>query len=121
MTTDTIDGQSRLLLARAGPRDSGNYTCVPGPGAAPASVTVHVLNGNRCDTISAPAVELSPFFIFFFQILIIVTLDETQLNPMGAVRLNQIQQMANFSLQFHFTTTFFINRLLVGSESLLPS
>ncbi|KAI9561479.1 defective proboscis extension response [Daphnia sinensis] len=47
VTTDTIDGQSRLLLARAGPRDSGNYTCVPGPGAAPASVTVHVLNGEQ--------------------------------------------------------------------------
>ncbi|XP_046633762.1 uncharacterized protein LOC124313087 isoform X1 [Daphnia pulicaria] len=47
VTTDTIDGQSRLLLARAGPRDSGNYTCVPGPGATPASVTVHVLNGEQ--------------------------------------------------------------------------
>ena len=45
VTTDTIGGQSRLLLARADPRDSGNYTCVPGPGATPASVTVHVLNG----------------------------------------------------------------------------
>lgn len=45
VTTDTIAGQSRLLLARADPRDSGNYTCVPGPGATPASVTVHVLNG----------------------------------------------------------------------------
>ena len=70
VTTDTIDGQSRLLLARAGPRDSGNYTCVPGPGAAPTSVTVHVLNGNihviqyrraeqyRCRTFS--------LFLFFF-------------------------------------------------------
>uniref|UniRef100_A0A0P5NKZ7 Defective proboscis extension response n=2 Tax=Daphnia magna TaxID=35525 RepID=A0A0P5NKZ7_9CRUS len=47
VTTDTIDGQSRLLLARAAPRDSGNYTCVPGPGATPASVTVHVLNGEQ--------------------------------------------------------------------------
>lgn len=46
VTTDTIAGQSRLLLARADPRDSGNYTCVPGPGATPASVSVHVLNGK---------------------------------------------------------------------------
>lgn len=46
ITTDTIYGQSRLLLARATPRDSGNYTCVPGPGATPASVIVHVLNGT---------------------------------------------------------------------------
>ncbi|XP_057372511.1 uncharacterized protein LOC130693397 isoform X2 [Daphnia carinata] len=47
VTTDTIGGQSRLLLARADPRDSGNYTCVPGPGATAASVTVHVLNGEQ--------------------------------------------------------------------------
>lgn len=51
VTTDTIAGQSRLLLARADPsRDSGNYTCIPGPasagGATPASVTVTVLNGK---------------------------------------------------------------------------
>ncbi len=47
VTTDTIGGQSRLLLARADPRDSGNYTCVPGPGATASSVTVHVLNGKN--------------------------------------------------------------------------
>lgn len=37
---------SRLMLTRASLRDSGNYTCVPAA-AIPASVQVHVLNGEH--------------------------------------------------------------------------
>lgn len=37
---------SRLLIARALPADSGNYTCAPSSSHA-ASVMVHVLNGNN--------------------------------------------------------------------------
>ncbi|XP_055857685.1 zwei Ig domain protein zig-8 isoform X1 [Episyrphus balteatus] len=37
---------SRLMLTRASFRDSGNYTCVPAA-AIPASVQVHVLNGEH--------------------------------------------------------------------------
>ncbi|KAL1117861.1 hypothetical protein AAG570_004174, partial [Ranatra chinensis] len=36
---------SRLLIARAMPTDSGNYTCAPSSSHA-ASVIVHVINGN---------------------------------------------------------------------------
>jgi hypothetical protein len=52
--TDKMAHLSRLLVARADAKDSGNYTCVPS-GAHPASVIVHVLNGESCVTfISAP-------------------------------------------------------------------
>ncbi|XP_077290334.1 defective proboscis extension response 4 [Arctopsyche grandis] len=37
---------SRLLVARAGPTDSGNYTCSPSTSDS-ASVVVHVLSGER--------------------------------------------------------------------------
>ncbi|XP_026482449.1 uncharacterized protein LOC113389324, partial [Ctenocephalides felis] len=37
---------SKLLIARAIPSDSGNYTCAP-KGADSASVMVHVLNGEH--------------------------------------------------------------------------
>ncbi|XP_026465013.1 zwei Ig domain protein zig-8-like [Ctenocephalides felis] len=48
LETEKTDGgtTSRLLLTRAQLRDSGNYTCVPS-GAVPASVNVHVLNGEH--------------------------------------------------------------------------
>jgi len=46
VTTDKIASQSRLLLARADAKDSGNYTC-SASGAHPASVLVHVLNGEQ--------------------------------------------------------------------------
>ncbi|XP_063830206.1 limbic system-associated membrane protein-like [Ostrinia nubilalis] len=37
---------SRLLIARASPRDSGNYTCAPSSSDS-ASVVVHVVSGER--------------------------------------------------------------------------
>jgi len=37
---------SKLLLTRAALSDAGNYTCAP-PGAQPADITVHVLNGEH--------------------------------------------------------------------------
>ncbi|CAH2087087.1 unnamed protein product [Euphydryas editha] len=37
---------SRLLIARAAPHDSGNYTCAPSSSES-ASVIVHVLSGER--------------------------------------------------------------------------
>ena len=70
VTTDTIGGQSRLLLARADPRDSGNYSCVPGPGATPASVTVHVLNGIHFPSLDHFVFPLSLFanLVFTFPV-----------------------------------------------------
>jgi hypothetical protein len=50
--TDKMAHLSRLLVARADAKDSGNYTCVPS-GAHPASVIVHVLNGESCVTFMA--------------------------------------------------------------------
>ena len=43
--TDKLAHRSRLLVGRVDVKDSGNYTCVAS-GAHPASVVVHVLNGN---------------------------------------------------------------------------
>ncbi|KAI9560007.1 hypothetical protein GHT06_014017 [Daphnia sinensis] len=46
-TERTVTGMSsKLLLTRATLQDGGNYTCAP-PGAQPADVTVHVLNGEH--------------------------------------------------------------------------
>ncbi|KAH6938902.1 hypothetical protein HPB50_014689 [Hyalomma asiaticum] len=46
--------QSRLLIANAQPHDSGNYSCVPS-NAEPASIVVHVLNGEQPALITAEA------------------------------------------------------------------
>ena len=52
--TDKMAHLSRLLVARADAKDSGNYTCVPS-GAHPASVIVHVLNGESRVTLHCDA------------------------------------------------------------------
>lgn len=44
--------QSRLLIANAQPHDSGNYSCVPS-NAEPASIVVHVLNGEQPASIGS--------------------------------------------------------------------
>ncbi|KAH9369473.1 hypothetical protein HPB48_014347 [Haemaphysalis longicornis] len=46
VSVQTEKYQSRLLIANAQPHDSGNYSCVPS-NAEPASIVVHVLNGER--------------------------------------------------------------------------
>jgi hypothetical protein len=58
--TDKMAHLSRLLVARADAKDSGNYTCVPS-GAHPASVIVHVLNGESRVTFTS-----TPLGCFFF-------------------------------------------------------
>lgn len=72
VTTDKIASQSRLLLARADTRDSGNYTCAAS-GAHPASVLVHVLNGeqpaamqrdNSANLATPPSLTSSCHFLF---------------------------------------------------------
>ncbi|XP_026476701.1 uncharacterized protein LOC113382677 [Ctenocephalides felis] len=47
VTTEWTDGlTSRLVISRAQASDSGNYSCIPTI-AAPASVNVHVINGEH--------------------------------------------------------------------------
>ncbi|KAJ1522293.1 hypothetical protein ONE63_002592 [Megalurothrips usitatus] len=46
VVTDKQTRTSTLLIARAQPEDSGNYTCSPSS-SDPASVLVHVLNGEH--------------------------------------------------------------------------
>lgn len=59
---------SRLLISRAQPPDSGNYTCSPSTSES-ASVLVHVLNGNLerlvCDEISKGTCAYEGVFVFF--------------------------------------------------------
>lgn len=46
--TDWTDAlTSRLRISSATTADSGNYSCVPTVAAAPASVNVHVINGEH--------------------------------------------------------------------------
>lgn len=46
VVTEKQTRTSRLLISRALPQDSGNYTCSPSSSDA-ASVLVHVLNGEK--------------------------------------------------------------------------
>ncbi|EFX87810.1 hypothetical protein DAPPUDRAFT_192128 [Daphnia pulex] len=58
-TERTVTGMSsKLLLTRATVQDGGNYTCAP-PGAQPADVTVHVLNGKSFRVNSPPTCRLT--------------------------------------------------------------
>ncbi|XP_045775954.1 lachesin-like [Maniola jurtina] len=53
---------SRLLIARASPHDSGNYTCAPSSSES-ASVIVHVLSGERpaaMQSSSPPSLRVNP-------------------------------------------------------------
>ncbi|XP_028037725.1 hemicentin-2-like isoform X1 [Bombyx mandarina] len=47
---------SRLLIARASPRDSGNYTCAPSSSDS-ASVMVHVVSGERPAAMQSDAAK----------------------------------------------------------------
>ncbi|XP_052742457.1 hemicentin-2 isoform X2 [Bicyclus anynana] len=47
---------SRLLIARASPRDSGNYTCAPSSSDS-ASVVVHVVSGERPAAMQSNAIQ----------------------------------------------------------------
>lgn len=49
---------SRLLIARASPRDSGNYTCAPSSSDS-ASVVVHVVSGERPAAMQSDASRIS--------------------------------------------------------------
>lgn len=50
MVTEKQTRTSHLLISRALPTDSGNYTCAPST-AESASVLVHVLNGKSYKNI----------------------------------------------------------------------
>ncbi|XP_041980762.1 limbic system-associated membrane protein-like [Aricia agestis] len=50
---------SRLLIARASPRDSGNYTCAPSSSDS-ASVVVHVVSGERPAAMQSNALKTTP-------------------------------------------------------------
>ncbi|KPI98420.1 Basement membrane-specific heparan sulfate proteoglycan core protein [Papilio xuthus] len=62
--TDQKTRTSRLLIARAIPQDSGNYTCAPSS-SDPASVIVHVLSGEHPAAIlgSGTSIRLNYFII----------------------------------------------------------
>ncbi|XP_046966843.1 hemicentin-2-like isoform X2 [Vanessa cardui] len=62
---------SRLLIARASPRDSGNYTCAPSSSDS-ASVVVHVLNGERPAAMQSDAYQTKPANTLIFLIILIL-------------------------------------------------
>lgn len=55
--------ENLLLIRNAVAADSGNYTCIPA-GAEPASIVVHVLNGNL--TLSLSLIPFVLFWLAFF-------------------------------------------------------
>lgn len=57
VVTEKQTRTSRLLISKAQPPDTGNYTCAPSASDS-ASVTVHVLNGECqfCDFSANPSV-----------------------------------------------------------------
>ncbi|XP_050685704.1 lachesin-like [Leptidea sinapis] len=64
---------SRLLIARASPRDSGNYTCAPSSSDS-ASVVVHVVSGERPAAMQSAATITTPTLLYLTLILINITL-----------------------------------------------
>ncbi|KAJ0175115.1 hypothetical protein K1T71_009256 [Dendrolimus kikuchii] len=54
---------SRLLIARASPRDSGNYTCAPSSSDS-ASVVVHVVSGERPAAMQSTTSRVAPSIQF---------------------------------------------------------
>ncbi|KAK7573970.1 hypothetical protein V9T40_011161 [Parthenolecanium corni] len=68
---------SKLLITKASLTDSGNYTCMPS-NANPASVFVHVLNGEHPAAMqhgehSASSILLTRSWITMFALLVILT------------------------------------------------
>ncbi|CAG4943846.1 unnamed protein product [Parnassius apollo] len=57
--TEQLTRKSRLLIARATVRDSGNYTCAPSNSDS-ASILVHVVNGERPAAMQSRARKLAP-------------------------------------------------------------
>ncbi|XP_038222086.1 hemicentin-2-like [Zerene cesonia] len=60
---------SRLLIARASPRDSGNYTCAPSSSDS-ASVVVHVVSGERPAAMQSAGTNTTPTLLYTILILI---------------------------------------------------
>ncbi|XP_050667289.1 hemicentin-2-like [Leptidea sinapis] len=68
---------SRLLIARASPHDSGNYTCAPSSSES-ASVIVHVLSGERpaaMQSSSTLSSQIKPAFLIIFTSISTTKLD----------------------------------------------
>ncbi|XP_039758498.1 hemicentin-2-like isoform X1 [Pararge aegeria] len=68
---------SRLLIARASPRDSGNYTCAPSSSDS-ASVVVHVVSGERPAAMQSHAIQTTSNYLLV--LLIIVNLRKEFMN-----------------------------------------
>ncbi|XP_026326212.1 zwei Ig domain protein zig-8-like [Hyposmocoma kahamanoa] len=66
---------SRLLIARASPRDSGNYTCAPSSSDS-ASVVVHVVSGERPAAMQSIAVKMAPLPSFL--LVAALTVDQSR-------------------------------------------
>ncbi|XP_059060879.1 hemicentin-2-like [Achroia grisella] len=80
---------SRLLIARASPRDSGNYTCAPSSSDS-ASVVVHVVSGERPAAMQSNAIQVTPSLT---SLIILV------------VNLNQIRSIFSNIIEYIFLLT----------------
>ncbi|XP_045501124.1 hemicentin-2-like [Colias croceus] len=87
---------SRLLIARAAPHDSGNYTCAPSSSES-ASVIVHVLSGER------PAAMQSSSTL------------SSHINPVLFMILTSVSTFQLHVLNYHTLFSYFLNVTIVNS------
>ncbi|KAL4717297.1 hypothetical protein ACJJTC_017184 [Scirpophaga incertulas] len=96
---------SRLLIARASPRDSGNYTCAPSSSDS-ASVVVHVVSGERPAAMQSKAFKMTP------QLMILTVITSRSLaRPVLSTILNFLELFIFYQHQLKaYTTKKIVNR-----------
>ncbi|XP_037292468.1 hemicentin-2 [Manduca sexta] len=91
---------SRLLIARAAPHDSGNYTCAPSSSES-ASVIVHVLSGERPAAMQSSGSTPQHLNRTVLAILVTIT----------TARCQQISFLITLPIVVHYILTIITSRL----------
>ncbi|XP_021181827.3 hemicentin-2 [Helicoverpa armigera] len=98
---------SRLLIARASPRDSGNYTCAPSSSDS-ASVVVHVVSGERPAAMQSRSKRISPL-----PPLMLLSLKTSQLKTFLTTTMLYILLMFHYSSRSIRNISFLLNNYCI--------
>ncbi|PZC84049.1 hypothetical protein B5X24_HaOG206395 [Helicoverpa armigera] len=98
---------SRLLIARASPRDSGNYTCAPSSSDS-ASVVVHVVSGERPAAMQSRSKRISPL-----PPLMLLSLRTSQLKTFLTTTMLYILLMFHYSSRSIRNISFLLNNYCI--------
>nr|XP_021181827.2 hemicentin-2 [Helicoverpa armigera] len=98
---------SRLLIARASPRDSGNYTCAPSSSDS-ASVVVHVVSGERPAAMQSRSKRISPL-----PPLMLLSLRTSQLKTFLTTTMIYILLMFHYSSRSIRNISFLLNNYCI--------